>query len=220
MGGDRINYPGDCGTPTADMLTVKLLLNSVISTKNARFMTIDIKDFYLNTPMTRYEYMRLKLSKLPPDFIEEYKLNNKATKDGYVYLEIRGGMYGLPQAGILAQELLEKRLNAKGYHQSKITPGFWKHDWRPICFTLVVDDFGVKYVGQEHAEHLMQCLQDKYTISHEWDGTRYLGLTINWDYDHGEVHISMPNYIEEALLRFKHHQPRKPQNQPHPHTPI
>jgi hypothetical protein len=77
---------------------VKLLLNSVISTKNARFMTIDIKDFYLNTPMMRYEYMRLKLSELPPDFIEEYKLNNKATKDGYVYLEIRGGIYGLPQA--------------------------------------------------------------------------------------------------------------------------
>ena len=77
-------------------------------------MTIDIKDFYLNTPMSRYKYMRLKLSKLPPDFVEEYNLKDKTTKDGYVYLEIRGGMYGLPQAGILAQELFEKRLNAQG----------------------------------------------------------------------------------------------------------
>ena len=51
MGGDRINYPGDCGTPTADILTVKLLLNSVISTQHAKFMTIDIKDFYLMTSM-------------------------------------------------------------------------------------------------------------------------------------------------------------------------
>jgi hypothetical protein len=51
MGGDRINYPGDCGTPTADLLTVKLLLNSIISTQHAKFMTIDIKDFYLMTPM-------------------------------------------------------------------------------------------------------------------------------------------------------------------------
>ncbi len=58
-GGDRVHYPGDAGTPTADLLTVKLLLNSVISTENARFMTMDIKDFYLNTPMARYEYMRL-----------------------------------------------------------------------------------------------------------------------------------------------------------------
>jgi hypothetical protein len=56
MGGDLINYPGNCGTPTADLLTVKLLLNSVISTPNARFMTLDLKDFYLMAPMKRYEY--------------------------------------------------------------------------------------------------------------------------------------------------------------------
>jgi hypothetical protein len=53
MGGDRINYPGDCGTPTADLLTVKILLNSIVSTQHAKFMTIDIKDFYLMTPMER-----------------------------------------------------------------------------------------------------------------------------------------------------------------------
>ena len=58
-GGDRVNYLGDAGTPTADLLIVKILLNSIISTANAKFMTIDIKDFYLNTPMARYEYMRL-----------------------------------------------------------------------------------------------------------------------------------------------------------------
>ena len=45
------NFPGDCDTPTADLLTVKLLLNSIISTTNAKFMTLDIKDFYLMTPM-------------------------------------------------------------------------------------------------------------------------------------------------------------------------
>ena len=89
--GNRINYLGDVGTPTADMLTVKLLLNSVISTKGARFMTIDIKDFYLNTPMPRYEYMRLKMADLPQDFINEYNLQAKVTPDGYVYCVIRRG---------------------------------------------------------------------------------------------------------------------------------
>jgi hypothetical protein len=69
--GDRINYPGDCGSPTMDLTTVKLLLNSVISTAGAKFMTIDIKDFYLNTPMSRYEYMRLKLSNLPNDIVNQ-----------------------------------------------------------------------------------------------------------------------------------------------------
>ena len=57
-------------------------------------------------------------------------------------------MYGLPQTGIIAQELLEKRLLKAGYHQSKVTPGYWKHDWQPISFTLVVDDFGVKYINK------------------------------------------------------------------------
>ena len=51
VGGNRITYPGDCSTPTVDMVTVKIHLNSVISTKNARYCTIDLKDFYLNTPM-------------------------------------------------------------------------------------------------------------------------------------------------------------------------
>ena len=82
-------------------------------------MTIDIKDFFLNTPMQRYEYMRLKMEELPEDFVEEYKLHDKVTKDGYVYLEIRKGMYGFPQAGILAQNLLEKRLNAKDIGKAK-----------------------------------------------------------------------------------------------------
>ena len=94
FGGDHINYPGDCGTPTADILTVKMLLNSVISTKGAKFMSIDIKNFYLNTPVARYEYMRLKIAELPQNFIDEYKLQDKKTKDGYMYLEIQKGMYG------------------------------------------------------------------------------------------------------------------------------
>ena len=83
-GGDRVNYPGDAGTPTADLLTIKLLLNSIISTPGAKFMTMDIKDFYLNTPMARYEYMQLKLADMPEDVIAHYNLNAIVTPDGYI----------------------------------------------------------------------------------------------------------------------------------------
>ena len=162
VGGNRINYPDDVGTPTADLLTVKHLLNSTVSTPNAKFMTIDIKDFYLSTKLKRFEYLRLKLDDLPDDVIEHYKLREKVNKNGYVYVEIQGGMYGLPQAGLLAQELLEKRLVKHGYTQSQTTPGFWKHHTRPVQFSLVVDDFGVKYVGQENAEHLINVLKEHY----------------------------------------------------------
>eukprot|EP00804_Cyclotella_cryptica_P016613 CCRYP_001939-RA/>CCRYP_001939-RA protein AED:0.44 eAED:0.49 QI:0/0/0/1/0/0/3/0/188 len=82
--GNQINFPCNCGTPTVDMITVKILINSVILTRNAKFMTIDIKDFYLNTPMERPEFMRLKLSDIPNNIIELYKLRDIA-HDGYVF---------------------------------------------------------------------------------------------------------------------------------------
>ena len=91
------------GAPTADMTLVKILLNSVISTKDARCVTLDIKDFYLNTPMKRYKYMFLKLVDIPEEIIEEYKLREIVTDDSYVYCETRKGMYGLPQVGLIAQ---------------------------------------------------------------------------------------------------------------------
>jgi hypothetical protein len=99
VSGDRINYPFDVGTPTADMLLVKLLFNSVISTKNAKFMSLDIRNFYLEMPMERYEYMRMRMADIPDEIIEQYKLK-EIEKDGYVYVEIRRGMYGLPQAEV------------------------------------------------------------------------------------------------------------------------
>ena len=218
MGGNLVNYPGDCGTPTADLLTVKMLFNSVISTPHAKFMTIDIKDFYLMTPLERKEYFRIKMDLFPEDVIDEYNLRSQVDDKGYVFCEVHRGMYGLPQAGILAQEQLVTRLNEAGYTQSKITPGFWRHAWRPISFTLVVDDFGVKYVGKEHAEHLISVLKQNYEIDTDWDGTRYIGLTLDWDYINRRVHLSMPGYIAKALIRFAHPPPSKPQHQPHPHT--
>jgi hypothetical protein len=152
-GGDRINYPEDVGTPTADMTLVKILLNSIISTKGAKCVMLDVKDFYLNTPMKQYKYMCLKLSNIPEEILIKYKLREITTSDGYIYCKIRKGMYSLPQAGIIAQELLQERLAKVGYHQSKIVPGLWTHEMRNICFTLVVDNFAIKYTKMEDTKH-------------------------------------------------------------------
>ena len=88
MEGDRVNYLVDFVTPTLNLTTVKLILNSIVSTLNAHFMTINIKDFYLNTPMACSEYMHLKLSDLPNSVVKQYNLEAKATMDGYVHVEI------------------------------------------------------------------------------------------------------------------------------------
>ena len=160
------------------------------------------------------------MSNLPNDFIKEYQLRTKATKEGYVYIEVRRGMYGLPQAGLLAQLELEERLAKHGYRQSKLVPGLWTHDWRPISFTLVVDDFGVKYVGEEHARHLKGVLEEFYEVATDWEGKKYIGLTLDWDYEQREVHVSLPGYVKRAAKELNHTAPRRRQKAPAPCAPI
>ena len=159
-------------------------------------MTMDIKNFYLNTPLKWYEYFCLKVEDIPEDVQQEYQLHKKATHDGWVYVEVHKWMYGLSQAGLLAQELLATRLAKHGYEQSKHTPGLWTHKNRLIQFCLDVDNFGVKYVGSKHAQDLKIILEENYKILTDWTGKKYVGLSIDWDYQRREVHISMLGYVQ------------------------
>ncbi len=86
VGGDQINYPDDCGTPTADMTLFKILVNSILSTPKAKCLMIDIKDFYLNTPMLRPEYMKLKITDIPQEVVEHYELTDVISHARWVYL--------------------------------------------------------------------------------------------------------------------------------------
>ena len=98
MGGDRINIEGDFSTPTANLLTVKLPMNSIVSTSGTKCLVLDLKDFYLNTPMDRPEYLKMKLANFPDDVIAHYKLKKKVAKDGFIFCKICKGMYGFPHA--------------------------------------------------------------------------------------------------------------------------
>jgi hypothetical protein len=142
VGGDRIDYSGDVATSTADITTFKILINSTLSTEDAAMMMMDIKNYNLGTPLPRFEYMKMLLSCFPEERIQKYNLNDLAV-DGWVYIEIRRGMYGLKQAGLLANQLLQTRLTPFGYYPARHTPGLWLHQTRPILFTLVLDDFTV-----------------------------------------------------------------------------
>ena len=134
--GDRINYPSEVTTPTVEMLVAKMLFNSVISMKGAHLMTMDITNFYLMTPLHHPEFIQMKLSNIPDEVIKEYKLREKATTNGTIYIKAKLGVYGLPQSGLLANELLEKRLNKHGYRQSKLIPGLWTHTIHIGCWWL------------------------------------------------------------------------------------
>jgi hypothetical protein len=216
-GGDRVTYIGDVSTKTADLTTAKILFNSVLSTPDAKFMSIDIKNFYLNTPMKSFEYMRIPVSHIPDDIMTDYDLHDKV-HNGAVYVEIRKGMYGLPQAGRIANDRLVQHLAKHGYHQAKHTHGLFTHETRDIAYSLVVDDFGVKYIDPADAQHLIDTLASLYEITTDWSGTKYLGLTLDWDYQARTLDISMPGYIEKALQRFAHPLPPRPQHSPHAWT--
>jgi hypothetical protein len=177
-------------------------------------MCLDVKNFYLGTQMDSFEYMRIPIKLIPHKIIEQYNLI-PLVSDGQVYIDVQKGMYGLPQSGILANQLLARRVAIHGYHQTKFTPGLWRHVTRSIQFTLVVDDFGVQYVDTEHAHHLIAALDTDYTVSKDWTGGLYCGITLNWDYANKHVDLSMPRYIKDALHKFQHPLPKRPQYAPH-----
>jgi hypothetical protein len=107
IGGNRIVHHGDVSMPTVKIMTVKMHLNSVISTKGAQYCTFDLKDFYLNMPMEWLEYIWMKLSDLPQEFVNLYDLTKIAEDNGNMYIKVQKGMNSLPQAGMLAHRLLE-----------------------------------------------------------------------------------------------------------------
>jgi hypothetical protein len=156
---------------------------------------IDIKNFYPKHPLGRFKYMVINLSLLPQDINDEYYLLELA-HDGCVYIEIQKIMYGLPQTGIITNKLLQQLPALDRYHPTKHTHVLWKHKTRPVWFSLVVDYFGIKYVGRENAEHLMISIKKNYDISRDWAGNAYCGFNIDWEYANGTVDLSMPGYIK------------------------
>ena len=193
--------------------------NSVISTPGAKYACADVKNFYLETPLNRYEYMRMPINLIPQEIIDLYDLAPKV-KNGYVYMEIQKGMYGLPQSGILSNKLLKERLLEYGYYELPHTPGLFTHKTRPIWFTLVVDDFGIKYIGKEHADHLIGALRDFYTVEVDWEGALYCGITLDWHYEDKYVDISMPNYVHKQIVRYRRKESNRKQYCPYEPKPI
>jgi hypothetical protein len=106
VGGDRLDYTGGVATSTSDITTFKIIINITLSTEDAKMMMMmGMKNYYLGTPLPRYENMRLPLSTIPDEIITNYNLW-EISVGGRVYLEICKDMYGLKQAGLLAKQLL------------------------------------------------------------------------------------------------------------------
>lgn len=170
--GNRVFYPGDMYTSSADITTIKCLLNSVVSTSDARFMALDIKNFYLNTTMKRKEHMLVHKRMIPPEIIIAYNLQNMFHND-HTLMEISKEMYGFPQAGRLVYGKLAGVLSEVGFEVTTHTPGLFNQKTRPIIFCLVVDDFGVKYTSKNDVEFLLALLRKHYALTADWEGRQF-----------------------------------------------
>ena len=120
-----------------------------------------------------HNFFRIRLEDIPKEFIEDYNLIPYAN-NGWISFENIKVCYGSPQPGILANELLHTRLNNTGYYKITTTTGLWRHKWRPIMIVLIVDDFGIEYVGDNHLHHLITVLTNHYTITEDLDGEKML----------------------------------------------
>lgn len=220
VGGNLIQYTGRTSSPTADLTTFKLQVNSTLSTPGAKNVCADISNFYLGTPLEQPEWMRVHIDLIPEEIITTYNLHDLVDNNGWIYLRINKGMYGLPQAGRLANDLLQKRLAPHGYFPVQHTPGFWRHTTKPVSFVLVVDDFSIKYTHRSDADEFFDILRQHYQIKIDWSATLFSGITIKWDYVKRTADLSMPGYITKMLAEFNHPTPKRPQHSPHPHNPI
>ena len=156
---------------------------------------------------------------IPQEFINEYNVL-QYVHNGWVYLEITKGMYGLKQSRKLANDLLTEQLAAHGYYQCATTADLWRHKWQSILFVLIVDDFGIEYVDTKDSEHLLLALRSHYEITVDWTGTKFSGIDIEWDYNKRTCCTTMNGYINPIQLRYKNTTPTKPEHSPYLHREL
>ena len=147
--------------------------------------------------------MQIPIWALSKEIMDKYELHALIC-NGCVLCEIRRGMYGFLQAGIFAYGQLVKILSPFGYAPTRHTPGLWQHKTRPISFSLCVNDVGIKYVGREHAKHLLAALHTQYEVTTNCTGSTYLGITLKLDCINRTCDLSIPGYIAVALHSFQH----------------
>lgn len=183
-------YAGDLAAYTASFAKVKLLLNAVVS-EAVKFLTSDITDFYLGTPISSPEFMWIPLKYFSAKLITLYNLIS-IQHNGMVMMQLDKSIYGLPQAGILSQQRLVEQLSFHGYTECPNSSCLFRHNTRNTKFTLVVDDFLSSMTPKT-------MLSQIYTLRTDWSGSLYLGLSIAYSHGSHSLTISMPSNIPAAL---------------------
>jgi hypothetical protein len=173
----------------------------------------DITGYYLNISLRRPEYMRMTRWQMTATIMAEYDLE-QYFEGNVIHFEVNKGMYGLPHAGLLAQNRLIAHLTANGYAQSTVVPCLFQNSDNGGTFVLVVDDFSIKTKNAASRDHFLNTLRQMYKITVDATGSQYLGMTIVHDKKAETMFVSMPGYMDKALPRFHEWTGKK-----HAHSP-
>ena len=121
-------------------------------------MCIYIKNFYLVTPMKYFQYMRIHKKIIPQEVLDEYNI----IFDGcdFTHVEIRRGMYGPKEGGVIALDQLDRKLKRFGYKPMPYTPELWRHTSRKTTFTICLNNFSIQYFSRDDSDHLINPTQD------------------------------------------------------------
>ena len=144
--------------------------------------------------MKESELMKIHSKYIDDSLHTKFNLNNTIGPDNYVYCRINKGVYGLKQAVHLDYDDLVLHLAKYSYSPHKICPNIWSQKTKKK-FCLCVDNFGVIFFNDSNKNYSIKALQDKYEITIDINGSSFCGLHSNWNYVHGYVEISMPNFV-------------------------
>jgi hypothetical protein len=214
LGGDRMpKGTAEARTAhTAPMEAIKILIASTVSDQakhpTVGAMVVDVKDAYLHSVLAEPCYMRIRLDQLAPATVEKYGLEALA-KNGSVLHKVVKGIYGHPEAGRLWQEtLIRECLTPAGFKALPSSPCLFANKDKTVVFSLVVDDFFIKYRSRLEAEPLLTALRALYTITVDEQANKYLGLKLDWE-SGKRVSLSLPGYINELLSSLGWSSPKR-----------
>ena len=175
-GNKKCAYEGSTSSPVADITFIKIHQNSVLSDRrnlgtNTRYATLDLTDFYLMSRLEKPEWIKIPTKNIPRALLEKHDLISYIV-DEHILCRVDGTMYGHPASGRLANADLVQHLAAHGYAQDANVPCMFAHSKAPISFSLVVDDFGIKYTNDEDIADLVRVLKLKYQLRVDLTGSK------------------------------------------------
>ena len=206
LGGDKINYTGDTLSEVADPVIVNLHQQPVLADLktglSARYVTIDLKDYYLKGRLHRPEYLWIPIKHMTATTLADFSLNPYVS-EGKILFEVNGSMYGHPAAGRIAQTDFKELVKAHDYYEHPDVPCLFLHRTRPTSFTLIVDDLGIKIFSEADLQHLIDTIKTKWDVKVDRTGAKYNGIRLLWDYDKRTLITDIPNYVTEGLAKLQ-----------------